>query len=266
MITIEEINRELSTKIFGKKIFTFEDIDSTNNFAKLLSNEEAQNGTLIITEHQTKGRGRFNRTWESERGKNLTFTVILTQLENIFNGKESLAHLGMLPLFTAGAISKSIENVTGLITECKWPNDILINNKKITGILTESSFSEKILTRIIIGIGVNVNQDIFSDEIKNHAASLKIFLGKSVNRIKLLAEMLQALEDMYFKFLENRYSELILEWKSRCTMFGKSIYINQSGKIITGIALRLDNDGRLIIDSNGSEIKVLAGDVTISKQ
>ncbi|MFH2003195.1 MAG: biotin--[acetyl-CoA-carboxylase] ligase, partial [Bacteroidota bacterium] len=81
MITIEEINRELSTKIFGKKIFTFEDIDSTNNFAKLLSNEEAQNGTLIITEHQTKGRGRFNRTWESERGKNLTFTVILTQLE-----------------------------------------------------------------------------------------------------------------------------------------------------------------------------------------
>ncbi len=266
MINAEEIQIYLTTKMFGKRIFAFEEVDSTNSFAKSLRDEEALNGTLIIAEHQTKGRGRFNRTWESEREKNLTFTLILSQLENIFNVTEPPVHLGMLPLYIAGAVSKSIENITGLSTECKWPNDVLINDKKVIGILTESSFSEKILTRIIIGIGVNVNQEIFSNGIKNNAASLKTLLGKSVNRIKLLADMLQALEEMYFKILENRYDELMLEWKSRCSIFNKNISVNQSGKIITGIALRLDEDGGLIIDSDGSEIKVLAGDVTIIKQ
>jgi BirA family transcriptional regulator, biotin operon repressor / biotin---[acetyl-CoA-carboxylase] ligase len=258
LIDAEEIKKNLHTKIIGTKLFSYDSIDSTNAFAKTLIGNEPSDGTVIVAEEQTSGRGRFNRKWESEIEKNLTFSVILqptTQLENI----------GFLPICTGGVIAKAIEQHLNVKVECKWPNDILIDGKKICGILIESFSLNKSTNQFILGIGVNVNQEIFSDDIINTATSLKLVTGKTVDRIKLLTNILSSLDEMYINIQKGNYDQSLNEWKWRSTIFGKDITVIQFDKEIRGRAIRLDNDGGLVLNYEGTEIKVLSGDVTIRK-
>jgi BirA family biotin operon repressor/biotin-[acetyl-CoA-carboxylase] ligase len=258
LIDAEEIKKNLNTKLIGKEIFSFESIDSTNTFAKTLTTDESHEGTIIIAEEQTQGHGRFNRKWQSETRKNLTFSVILQpifQLENI----------GLLPICTGGIIAKTIEQFLDLKVECKWPNDILIGRKKICGILIESFLLTKSTNRFILGVGVNVNQEMFSEEIINTATSLMLVSGRSVDRIKLLTNILTSLDEMYLNIQKGNYSHSLNEWKSRSSIFGKDITVMQMDKEIQGRAVRLDNDGGLVLNCEGTEIKVLSGDVTIRK-
>lgn len=258
MIDKEKILSKLNTKFIGRNIISFETIDSSNTFAKTLSDAEAKNGTLIITEEQTGGRGRFNRKWESQKEKNLTFSIVLKP-------EYELHQIGLLPLLTASAVAKAIESSTNLQVECKWPNDILINEKKTCGILIESTSTNK-LNRIVVGIGLNVNQDLFPDEIKSTATSLKIELGKTIDRAILLVEILKQFEDMYSQFVQHVTNEYLAGWKNRCRMFGKEISVSYFEKQIHGKALRIDSDGSLILESEADEIRLFSGDVTINKQ
>lgn len=258
MIEAEEIKKNLHTKIIGKEIFSFDSIDSTNTFAKTLTADESHDGTLIIAEEQTQGRGRFNRKWQSETGKNLIFSVIIqpiSQLENI----------GLLPICTGGTIAKAIEQYLDLNVECKWPNDILIGGKKICGILIESFSLNKSTNRFILGIGVNVNQEIFSEDIIKTATALKLVSGKTVDRIKLLIKILTSLDEMYLNIQKGNFDLSLNEWLLRSSIFGKDITVIQMDKEIRGKAVRLDNDGGLVLNYEGTEIKVLSGDVTIRK-
>jgi BirA family biotin operon repressor/biotin-[acetyl-CoA-carboxylase] ligase len=259
MIDLEEIKKYLITTIIGSKILSFDSIASTNTHAKNFSTEETQDGTVIIAEEQTLGRGRFNRKWQSEKGKNLTFSVILQP-------KYQLENIGLLPICTGGAIAKVIERHMDLKTECKWPNDILINGKKVCGILIESISSENLINRVILGIGINVNQEIFSDDIINTAASIKLSNGKTVDRIQLLAGVLKSLDEMYINIQNGNFDIPLSEWLSRSSMFGKEITVRQGDKILRGRAVRLDNDGSLVLNCEGKEMKVFSGDVTIRKQ
>lgn len=259
MIESGEIKKHLSTTTIGSKILSFDSIDSTNTYAKNLCTEEMQNGTVIIAEEQTQGRGRFNRKWQSEKGNNLTFSIILQptiQLENI----------GLLPICTGGAIAKAIERHLDLKTECKWPNDILIAGKKVCGILIESFLSNNFKNRFVLGVGINVNQEIFSDDIINTATSLKLSDGKTVDRILLLTDVLTSLDEMYINIQNGNFDIPLNEWLSRSSMFGKEITIYQGDKVISGKAVRLDNDGSLVLNCEGKEMKVFSGDVTIRKQ
>lgn len=259
MIDLKEIKKHLSTTIIGSKILSFDSIDSTNTYAKNLCAEETQDGIVIISEEQTEGRGRFNRKWQSEKGKNLTFSIILqptTQLENI----------GLLPICTGGAIAKAIERHINLKTECKWPNDILIAGKKVCGILIESFLSNNFMNRFVLGIGINVNQEIFSNEIIHTATSLKLSNGKTVDRIQLLADVLKSLDEMYINIQNRNFDIPLNEWLSRSSMFGKEITVHQGDKVLRGRAVRLDNDGSLVLNCEGKEVKVFSGDVTIRKQ
>lgn len=259
MIDIEEIKKYLSTTIIGNKILSFDSIDSTNTYAKNLCTDNTQNGTVIIAEEQTQGRGRFNRIWQSEKGKNLTFSIILqptTKLENI----------GLLPICTGGAIARAIEQQTNLKTECKWPNDILILNRKVCGILIESFLSNNFKNRFVLGIGINVNQEIFSDDIIHTATSLKQSSGNIVDRIQLLSNVLKSLDEMYLNLQNGNFDIPLNEWLSRSSMFGKEITVHQDDKVLRGKAVRLDNDGSLVLNCDGKEMKVFSGDVTIRKQ
>ncbi len=258
MINREKIFSILSTKVIGREIVLFDSIDSTNTYAKRLLEADIKNGMVIIAEEQTGGRGRFNRVWESQKEKNLTFSIILKP-------EMDLNKIGLLPLLTASAVAKAIEAITNLEVECKWPNDILINGKKTCGILIESTSTHKI-NRIIVGIGLNVNQELFPDEIRLIATSLKNEFGKTIDRVILLVEILKRFEDMYFRFMRNDYQEYLIEWEKRCKMFGKEISVSYFEKQIDGKALRIDSDGSLILETGANEIKLFSGDVSINKQ
>ncbi|MDP2208507.1 MAG: biotin--[acetyl-CoA-carboxylase] ligase [Bacteroidota bacterium] len=258
MIDKDKILNNLTTKVIGRDIISFETIDSSNTYAKTLSDADAKNGMIIIAEGQTCGRGRFNRKWESQKERNLTFSILLKP-------ESALNKIGLLPLLTASAVAKAIEAVTNLEVECKWPNDILINGKKTCGILIESTSTLKI-NRIIVGIGLNVNQELFPDGIRLTATSLKNEFGKTIDRIILLADILNRFEDMYFRFTQNDTKEYLSDWISRCKMFGKEISVSYFEKQIHGKVLRIDSDGSLILKSEDNEIKLFSGDVTINKQ
>jgi len=252
----QEIQSYIRTKIFGSEIFAFDLIDSTNLKAKALAREGASEGTIVIAEEQTAGRGRFSRAWFSERGKNLTFSLIIKpKIKNEYNG--------ILSLYAGLAVAQAIQNILHTTPKCKWPNDVLLGDKKVCGILSEAILMNDIPEAIIIGIGINVNQTYFPEEIKQTATSLSLYAGKQFNRFEVLAAVLERLENLYGDIQKGLLINILDGWKHYCSMFGKEISINQSGQLTKGIAIGLDNDGGLLMQTKNGKIKILAGDVTL---
>lgn len=257
MITKEEILSGLETELIGKKIFAFETIDSTNDCAKVLVTNNQPEGTLVISEYQTKGHGRFKRDWVSEPGKNLLFSIILKP-----NIDEKHYHL--LTFFIANSIAQVIEKDFKIKVMAKWPNDLLINEKKFCGILLESVMKDNICY-IICGIGININQTVFHDNIKN-ATSLKRELHKDIDRIKFLQNILKNLDINYRQFLENPKREIDI-WKERDILKGKTVnvYFNQNN--YCGTVIDIDSEGYLILRTEGKKrLKFYSGDVSLKSE
>ena len=253
-----EIREELQTKIFGRQLFIFDSIDSTNTFAKSIASK-TEEGALVITEEQTAGRGRLGRSWSTEREKNLTFSLIL---------KPTIApeYLGVLSLFACVAVVEAIRSKTQLVPHCKWPNDILVSGKKCCGILSESILTNGFPSSVIIGIGLNVNQENFSEELQPIATSLFLEAGKSLNRIELLSSLLVKLEHWYTFIRRNDYKRIIDTWQSYAPMMGTRITINNNGQRVEGIAHRLEDNGTLMLQSDDREYTCTAGDVILSHE
>ena len=257
MIDQNEILKNINTKLFGKKIFSFDSLDSTNDCGKVLSANGQPEGSLIITEYQTKGHGRFQRNWISEPGKNLLFSIILKP-----DLDEKKLHL--LTFFLANSIAEVIENLYPLKLMAKWPNDLMINEKKFCGILLESVVTKKIDT-IICGIGINVNQTVFPENLLT-ATSLKRELHHEIDRLILLKSIIEKLDARYVDFLSNPDSEIEI-WKARDILKGKtvSVYFNQnnySGKVID-----IDAAGYLVLRTKGNKrLKFYSGDVSLKSQ
>jgi BirA family biotin operon repressor/biotin-[acetyl-CoA-carboxylase] ligase len=257
MITQDEILDGLKTKIFGKKIFSFDTIDSTNDCGKVLSANGQPEGTVIVSEFQTKGHGRFQRDWVSESEKNLLFSIILKPDLN-----EKKLHL--LTFFIANSIAEVIETKYPLKLMAKWPNDLLINEKKFCGILLESLVTTKIDT-IICGIGINVNQTVFPDILVT-ATSIKRELHKEVNRVLLLKSILKNLDDRYESFLKNPDAEIEI-WKERDILKGKmvSVYFNQNN--YSGQIIEIDSAGYLVLRTKGNKrLRFYSGDVSLKNK
>jgi len=254
-LTQAQIRDKLKTASFGLKVYAFDTIDSTNNCAKALANVGAEEGVVVFSEHQSAGRGRFNRSWESEREKNLTFSVVLRPAW--------CARVSLLPFLVACAIAKAVEEVTGLPVISKWPNDLLCNGKKFCGILLEITGNADGVEFVVAGIGINVNQSAFSQELASRATSLKNVAAKEIDRISLLQECLRQLERYYTGAQKRGFSKVMREWNARCMMFGRTISVEQNGSIIKGTAQKVDADGALVIQSENQTIRVLAGDVSV---
>lgn len=255
MISSAEIRRSLTTKFVGQKIHAFDTVNSTNKVLKDLAATGALEGTIVIAEFQTAGRGRLNRTWHAERGKNILLSILLRPQE------AEAVHL--LTYLTALSAADAVEENTGLRVECKWPNDLLLNRRKFSGILLESSWKESILEYVIIGIAMNINEEQFPDYLRSTATSLRLECGKEFDRVQVLQAFLQKLESRYLESKASGFSAILERWARRCTIFGKEITVEQEGKNLSGTALRLDLDGSLVLLSNGREIKLYAGDVTV---
>ena len=251
----KEIQSYVTSQIFGKKIFAYEVVESTNTTAKSLI-QDSTDGTIVIADAQTAGRGRLKREWLSEPKKNLTFSVII---------KPNIAPelFGVLSLYAGLSVAEAIESVTKLRPICKWPNDVLLNGKKFCGILSEAVFKGEMLAGVIVGIVININQSTFPMELESIATTLLLITGKEFNRFVILAGILERMEYNYTAIKTGDSTGIIEGWKKYSDMFGKEITINQDKHPVKGIAKRLDNDGGLILLTNKGEEKFLAGDVAL---
>lgn len=256
MYTERELRKGLKTRTFGSKIYSFETLDSTNNCAKAVAGVGAKEGTVVIAELQTAGRGRLGRPWISNANENLTFSVVVRPR---LTGEE----LNLLPLYAAVAVADAIEKVTTLRVECKWPNDLLINKRKVAGILIEGSFKENQADYVIIGVGINVNQVDFPQDLAQKATSLRLEAGQEVDRTRLFREVLRSLESQYSEGGKRGFRTILPTWLSRSTMIGKPIALSQQGTIIGGVVKGLTSEGGLILQTDGTVRTLFAGDVTI---
>jgi len=255
----QEIQRGLSTTYIGKKIFYFSELASTNIMAKekaLHIEERIAEGTLIITERQSAGKGRLGREWFSPAGGIWLSIILYPQL--------SPSYISRITLMTAVAAVKAIEICTQIEPQIKWPNDILINEKKVCGILTEMSAELDIINWVVVGIGVNVNIDHqrFPEDIQANTISLKEVSGEEVLRVKLAQTFLQEFEKYYEKLKRKEFSSILKEWKLYSHTLGKKIRVDMGERIITGEAIDINEEGALILKKEDGElIKIISGTI-----
>ncbi|MCM8778465.1 MAG: biotin--[acetyl-CoA-carboxylase] ligase [Candidatus Omnitrophica bacterium] len=249
----EEISWELGTKIMGKNIFSFTTLDSTMDFAYELGLKDFPEGTIVCSETQRKGRGRLGRSWVSPKYKGLYFSILLRP--------KILPHeASKFTLLSAVAVREAIVELTGLECLIKWPNDLLVNERKVGGILTEMQAETDRVKFLIIGIGINVNTE--KRILPSQASSLKEEKGEKISRIELLKESLRRLERYYLLFQGKGFSPIIREGKKYSAVLGHQIKIVSHQKIIEGEAIDLDSEGALLVRrESGFMEKVLAGDV-----
>ena len=250
------LKKGLHTKRFGQKIFSFETIDSTNNCAKALAACWAEEGTVVLAEEQTAGRGRLGRTWLAAPNENLTFSLVLRP-------ELPSEAMNLLPLYAAVGVAEAIEKTTGLAVECKWPNDLIIGGKKLAGILLEGSLKEESVDYVVIGIGLNVNQTDFPPDLASRATSLRLESGRDVDRAELLRTILRTLEEHYRTIMKQGFHAILPLWLSRTHMINRQITVSQDGTTLSGVVTGLSPEGALILRTNGTEKTLYAGDVSI---
>ncbi|MFA5063600.1 MAG: biotin--[acetyl-CoA-carboxylase] ligase [Candidatus Omnitrophota bacterium] len=248
-----EVLRGLNTKTFGKKIFYFDTLTSTIDMAMALGVKGAANGTLILAESQTKGKGRLGRTWFSPKHKGLYMSLILRP--DMLPTQASI-----LTLLAAVGICDAIKNATGVTTQIKWPNDILANNKKLCGILTQVIAETDRIDFMIISAGINVNND--KKSLVSTATSLKEQKKDEMSRVSLLQEILRELEANYLVLEKKGASPILEKWRQHNTTLGRRVKVYCQHKHVEGEALDIDTDGGLLVrKDNGITEHVMAGDV-----
>jgi BirA family biotin operon repressor/biotin-[acetyl-CoA-carboxylase] ligase len=256
-----EIKHLLETKWMGKTIHYYHTVDSTNSMAYELALNGAEEGEVVITESQKKGRGRLGRQWFSPSFLNLYLSVILRP--QIPPHQASLITL-VAAVATANAIQKS----SGLLPLIKWPNDILLRGRKVAGLLNEIHSEMDRIHFVILGIGVNLNMDLqaFSKEIRNVATSLKRETRKVISRKIFLSILLRELEWWYETFLKEGAPPILREWRDRAQIQGRPVKVTSFGKTLAGVAIDIDSDGALILKTeNGERKRVVAGDIEYRK-
>ena len=253
LFNIEEFDIKLDSEEVGRQFVYVQNLDSTNTLL-LNSKEFKTNGTVVLAEEQTAGKGRKNREWISSPGQNLTFSILLRKVD----GKK----VNIINLGASLAVAQAIENLYQLKTSLKWPNDVLIGGKKISGILLESTSKGSELDRVVIGIGINVNQVNFPGKYLIEPTSIKKEFKSKGNRERLLSEVLNLLEETLVKINEN--PQLILDdWKERCKMIGEKIKVVSEKETKFGIFDDLDENGFLVLKSSGKTEKIHFGDVSL---
>jgi len=218
-----EIHANLKTKIIGKKIHHHDVLPSTMNEAYRLALEEEAEGSVVCAEGQSKGKGRLGRTWLSPKGKGVYLSMILRPRLSPTDGAK-------LTLLSAVAVCEAIKNVTNIQASIKWPNDVLVDNKKVAGILTEMSSELDSIRFVIIGVGINVNNQ--ESALPPQATSLKIVLKENVSRVILVQELLQCMDRKYRQLAKEGFAPAMTDWKVLSSTLGRDIRIvDQNGEV-----------------------------------
>ena len=248
-----EVSHNLNTEFIGKKIYYFDNLASTMDVAMQLGINGASEGTLVLSESQTKGKGRLGRNWFSPKHKGIYLSLILKP-------KMLPSQASMLTLLSAVSICEAIKSTVDLDVHIKWPNDILLGNKKLGGILTELNAEMDKINFIIIGIGLNVNND--KRTLIIGATSLREAKKEQINRVNLLQEILRKIEENYAILDKKGAHSIIEKWREHSITLGRRVKVYCQKEHIEGEAFDIDADGGLLVrKDSGVTQKVMAGDV-----
>ncbi len=256
-----EITKDLKTKTVGKRVYYFEEIDSTQNFAEQIALDEKENGTIVVAEKQTAGKGRLDRKWTSPKG-GIWFSLII-------HPKFDVSTSTLVPIAGAVALAKAIKNTLNIDVSVKWPNDITLNGKKVAGMLVDASFQANNIDYLILGIGINF--DIDAKKIEKRLSKSANFYGVNSLRKKddstppkiLLREFLVQFEKILIQLNKGEKAKIVKEWTKKADKIGKKISINTSDGKISGVAQGIDNDGALKLKTSKGIKKIFVGDVVL---
>ncbi|UCG36314.1 MAG: biotin--[acetyl-CoA-carboxylase] ligase [Candidatus Bathyarchaeota archaeon] len=252
---------EILSNISGYKVYYYRTAPSTNDIAKKIARQTPEDRFVIFSETQSCGRGRRGRHWISPKG-GLWFSIVMRPH---MDPKDVLK----LTFIASLAVAKTIKALFSVTTEVKWPNDVLVNHKKVCGILTEASVRKDSVSLAVIGVGVNANIDLqaFPTHLQESATSLRHELGCEVDRMALMERILQDFLRYYSKLRKGLWKQLLNEWKGKASFFGKDIKITGSGGIVEGKALDINEDGALIIEANdGTTKEIVTGDLVVTSR
>jgi len=260
---IRKLNGLLKTQSLGKVIHYQDEMESTNSVLLELGEKGASEGTVVIADRQTRGRGRLDRKWISPAGSNLYISIL-------FRPEIAALDAPLFTLIASIALKEVIQKSGAAETKIKWPNDIQIEGKKVAGVLTEMQSKREMVDFIVVGIGVNIN--LTRDELNSEmgdvakiATSIKEHLGKNLNRSKFAADLLLELENWYQIFADKGKTAILKEWTNKWGDLNKRVRINiQEQDPYEGTAIGIDEKGYLMVKTDNGEInKVIAGDVTV---
>ena len=254
----EEVLQGLKTHCFTGPVHHFETLDSTNDLAKELAVQGAPEGTVVVAEAQTGGRGRLGREWNSPPGVGLYVSLGLRPMLPPME-------LPQITLTAAVAVVRAVRRVAGVAPGIKWPNDLLLYGKKLGGILTEMETESDRIRHVVVGLGLNVNNPEFPPELAATATSLTLTAGGTFSRVNLLMAWLEEFEELYGRFLYQGFPEILEEWKCSTVTLGRAVTVRQGPREISGQALDISPDGALLLRTNTGEIvRVTSGEITPS--
>ena len=254
-----EIIAGLTTRIIGRgELVCLQDTGSTNQQAKRLAARGAAEGTVVVAESQSEGRGRRGRTWFSPTGQNIYASIIL---------RPPLApgQAPQITLMTAVALAQALEQTAHLDVKIKWPNDILANGKKLAGILTEISTDMDVVDYVVVGLGINVNipEKEMPTDICDSATSTLILKGEPLSRVTLLCALLNKFEQCYDRLKTEGFAPIMAQWRHMSDMIGQPVHVDVLDKRYTGIVAHVDDHGVLVLkDEKGKLQRIVSGDVT----
>lgn len=249
-----EVKWLLKTKILGRDVISYKKVNSTNVAAYGLAEQGLREGTVVLAEEQTGGRGRQGRKWVSPSGG--------VYLSCILRPRLAPSEVSKLTLAASVGVARAIREMTGLIAMIRWPNDILINSKKACGILLEMKAEQDSLHFVIVGIGLNVNTQ--PALLPKGATSLKGELGEEVPRVPLIRRMLECLEECYVCIQKGDFPRAIEEWKGYSDMLGSRVKVSLPTREFEGQAIDIDTDGALVVRlDNGFFERASSGDVVL---
>ena len=257
-IAAQEVESRLKTRWIARPVRYFAEITSTNQYAKQIAEEGAEEGILIVADDQTRGKGRSGRSWTSEPGVAIAMTLLL---------RPSLPpeRISMVTLVMGMAVCGAIRDLYGLDAGIKWPNDIVWNGRKICGILTEMSAEISSVAYIVIGTGINVNNTRFPEELADKAVSLKMALGRDINRAELITVCMEKFEQYYEQFLQAGDLRAVRStYEAMLVNRGRAVRVLEPGHEYNGTAEGIDDLGMLLVRTPEGELKqVYAGEVSV---
>ncbi len=253
-LSAELITAGLKTSFIGQRVLYYPSATSTMDIARVEAQKNSPEGTVVVADEQTAGRGRAQRAWLTPKGSSIALSVILYP---------DVRRLPYLIMVASLAVARSIRAVTGLKPQIKWPNDVLLNGKKVSGILIENGICGNTISYAVIGIGVNVNLNCSGiPEISQIATSLSDETGKPVSRLAIIRNMLTEMEKLYTSL--NSQNTVFEEWRDSLITLGKRVKATSADTVYEGIAESVAPDGILSIRTgNGEVVRVVAGDVTL---
>lgn len=255
-LSAESIKAHLGTTLIGRNVLYYPSIGSTNEVAKELAAKGTPEGTLVVADEQTAGKGRLGREWLAPAGSSLLMSLL-------FRPNLAPCQAQRLTMICSLALSDAIHEVTGLSAAIKWPNDILVGNKKVCGILTELGTTGDRLEYAVVGMGLNVKLDFSAlPELVETATSLAQELGREVSRLELLSHVMKDIEERYRLLQRGKVPHQ--EWAARLVTLGRAVTVSTPQGRLQGWAVGVDADGALLLRlPGGQQQRILAGDVTL---